>query len=315
MKIRCDVCAKDEAAVFCTADEAALCGGCDHRVHHANKLASKHQRFSLLSPSSKDLPVCDICQERRAFLFCQEDRAILCKECDVPIHTANEHTQKHSRFFLTGVKLSTTPSLYTSTAAQPHSCNGVSMVRDFKLAETSSAKKLPAPGSASSAAIPTSYKEGSNSSSNSLSMAVHHGKGSTSSISEYLIDMLPGWHFEEFIDTCSDSFGFYKSVGNTNDYGSLFSTEDGDDSLGSSFLSSESLGTLVPQAPTLTISAANTNYQISGETYRVKEAAAISRQTVTAKHNSTNNKRSTDDILAVPQIRPPPSGLKRSRLF
>lgn len=62
MKIQCDVCNKDEALVFCTADEAALCDACDHRVHHANKLASKHQRFSLIQPSSKQFPVCDICQ-------------------------------------------------------------------------------------------------------------------------------------------------------------------------------------------------------------------------------------------------------------
>ncbi|KAK8585151.1 hypothetical protein V6N13_139089 [Hibiscus sabdariffa] len=63
MKIRCDVCDREEASVFCTADEAALCDACDHRVHHANKLASKHQRFSLLHPSSsKQVPLCDICQ-------------------------------------------------------------------------------------------------------------------------------------------------------------------------------------------------------------------------------------------------------------
>ena len=62
MKIQCDVCEKQEAIVFCAADEAALCEGCDYRVHHANKLASKHLRFSLLHPSFKEAPLCDICQ-------------------------------------------------------------------------------------------------------------------------------------------------------------------------------------------------------------------------------------------------------------
>ncbi|XP_052488170.1 B-box zinc finger protein 21 isoform X2 [Gossypium raimondii] len=138
MKIQCDVCYKEEATVFCTADEAALCDACDHRVHHANKLASKHQRFTLLHPcsSSKQVPLCDICQEKRAFLFCQQDRAILCRDCDVPIHSANEHTQRHNRFLLT----------------------------DF------------------------------NPSSNEVD-------GSTSSISEYLIEMLPGWHVEDLLDS------------------------------------------------------------------------------------------------------------------
>lgn len=62
MKIWCDVCYKEEASVFCSADEAALCDACDRRVHHANKLASKHSRFNLVSPSYKESPLCDICQ-------------------------------------------------------------------------------------------------------------------------------------------------------------------------------------------------------------------------------------------------------------
>ncbi|KAK1303174.1 B-box zinc finger protein 20 [Acorus calamus] len=116
MKIQCDVCGgAEQATVFCCADEAALCGGCDLRVHHANKLAGKHRRFSLRNPTSpSDSPRCDICQERRAILFCQEDRAILCSECDSPIHTANPLTQKHNRFLLTGVRVSSaSPSVIT----------------------------------------------------------------------------------------------------------------------------------------------------------------------------------------------------------
>lgn len=67
MKIQCDVCNKHQASVFCTADEAALCDACDHRVYHANKLASKHQRFSLNHPSQKHFPLCDICQVSNQF--------------------------------------------------------------------------------------------------------------------------------------------------------------------------------------------------------------------------------------------------------
>lgn len=137
MKIQCDVCSKDEASVFCCADEAALCDACDRRVHHANKLARKHRRFSL-SSAEQSQPLCDICkvnnylhfqysafiasedqfkwrqsrllQERRGFVFCQEDRAILCRDCDDPIHSANQLTMKHSRFLLTGARLSAAPS-------------------------------------------------------------------------------------------------------------------------------------------------------------------------------------------------------------
>ena len=63
MKIQCDVCEKKEAAVFCSADEASLCEGCDKRVHHANKLAGKHHRFTLVHPSCNHAPpLCDVCQ-------------------------------------------------------------------------------------------------------------------------------------------------------------------------------------------------------------------------------------------------------------
>lgn len=112
MKVQCDACQRAEASVFCCADEAALCMKCDSKVHDANKLASKHQRLSLLEPrssSSTDSLRCDICQERRAFFFCQADRAVLCRDCDFSIHSANEFTAKHNRFLVPGTRVSLKP--------------------------------------------------------------------------------------------------------------------------------------------------------------------------------------------------------------
>ncbi|KAM3242529.1 hypothetical protein ACQJBY_054900 [Aegilops geniculata] len=167
MKVQCDVCAADAASVFCCADEAALCDACDRRVHRANKLAGKHRRFSLLNPSSSSAspsqtppPLCDICQEKRGFLFCKEDRAILCRECDVSVHAASELSMRHARFLLTGVRLSSEP------AASP--------------------------------APPPSEEE--NTSSHCCSGDDDaHGASSGSSISEYLTKTLPGWHVEDFL--------------------------------------------------------------------------------------------------------------------
>lgn len=104
MKIQCNVCEVAEANVLCCADEAALCWGCDEKVHAANKLASKHQRVPL-SSSSSPMPKCDICQEAVGYFFCLEDRALLCRKCDVAIHTANTFVSAHKRFLLTGVKV------------------------------------------------------------------------------------------------------------------------------------------------------------------------------------------------------------------
>lgn len=64
MKIRCDVCEREEAALFCPSDEAALCDGCDRTIHHANKLATKHSRISLHQPNTNASPLCDICHVR-----------------------------------------------------------------------------------------------------------------------------------------------------------------------------------------------------------------------------------------------------------
>lgn len=104
MKIQCNACEAGEANVLCCADEAALCWACDDKIHAANKLASKHQRVPLSSWSSQ-MPKCDICQETVGYFFCLEDRALLCRKCDVGIHTANSYVAGHQRFLLTGVKV------------------------------------------------------------------------------------------------------------------------------------------------------------------------------------------------------------------
>ncbi|CAN0906485.1 B-box zinc finger protein 21, partial [Linum grandiflorum] len=225
MKIQCDVCEKEEAAVYCTADEAALCDTCDHRVHHANKLASKHFRFSLLLPDPKSFPLCDVCQEKRAFVFCQQDRAILCQDCDVPIHTANEFTHHHNRFLLTGVKLSPTSQIYISpsdaatnlvpciTATKSTLKKPLSLSVDVANPNTHGVQ---AASVKNSTAINNSNNRVGDNNNNGTSMlmtGVGGGYGSvhSSSISEYLIDMLPGWHVDDFLQPpppSSTPFGF-----------------------------------------------------------------------------------------------------------
>ncbi|PWZ44877.1 B-box zinc finger protein 21 [Zea mays] len=175
MKVQCDVCAAEAASVFCCADEAALCDACDDRVHRANKLAGKHRRFSLLHPCSSSAqkpPLCDICQERRGFLFCKEDRAILCRECDAPVHSANDMTRRHSRFLLTGVRLSSAPV----DSADP------SEGEEEEEQENSSrpGNGESCSGGAGAGATTATASDGS-------------------SISEYLTKTLPGWHVEDFL--------------------------------------------------------------------------------------------------------------------
>ncbi|KAG4973777.1 B-box zinc finger protein 21 [Glycine soja] len=195
MKIQCDVCHNEVASFFCPSDEASLCHACDRTIHHANKLADKHKRFSLHHPTSKDSPLCDICHERRAYLFCKEDRAILCRECDLSIHGVNEHTKKHNRFLLTGVKIGADASDPTSLSS-----NDTAAIEE----RTTSSSKINRPiSSLSNENISSSPTVGDN-------MACDTGSVSTSSISEYLIQTIPGYCMEDLLDASFASNGLSK---------------------------------------------------------------------------------------------------------
>ncbi|KAF0933537.1 hypothetical protein E2562_018795 [Oryza meyeriana var. granulata] len=104
MKIQCDACEGAAAAVVCCADEAALCARCDVEIHAANKLASKHQRLPLEALSAR-LSRCDVCQEKAAFIFCVEDRALFCRDCDEPIHVPGTLSGNHQRYLATGIRV------------------------------------------------------------------------------------------------------------------------------------------------------------------------------------------------------------------
>ncbi|TVU15407.1 hypothetical protein EJB05_38928, partial [Eragrostis curvula] len=104
MRIQCDACGGAAATVVCCADEAALCARCDVEIHAANKLAGKHQRLPL-ADSAAALPRCDVCQERPAFVFCVEDRALLCRDCDEPIHVPGTLSGNHQRYLATGIRV------------------------------------------------------------------------------------------------------------------------------------------------------------------------------------------------------------------
>lgn len=83
----CDVCHANSAVVYCQADAAYLCVGCDGKVHGANKLASRHERVWM----------CEVCELAPAVVTCKADAAALCVACDTDIHSANPLAQRHER--------------------------------------------------------------------------------------------------------------------------------------------------------------------------------------------------------------------------
>ncbi|KAF7009837.1 hypothetical protein CFC21_024330 [Triticum aestivum] len=80
----CDSCATEAARLFCRADAAFLCAGCDARAHGAG---SRHARVWL----------CEVCEHAPAAVTCKADAAVLCASCDADIHAANPLARRHER--------------------------------------------------------------------------------------------------------------------------------------------------------------------------------------------------------------------------
>ncbi|KAK6255836.1 B-box-type zinc finger - like 10 [Theobroma cacao] len=83
----CDTCRSAACTVYCQADSAYLCAGCDARVHAANRVASRHERVW----------VCEACERAPAAFLCKADAASLCTTCDAEIHSANPLARRHQR--------------------------------------------------------------------------------------------------------------------------------------------------------------------------------------------------------------------------
>ncbi|KAL5985810.1 hypothetical protein ACLOJK_027797 [Asimina triloba] len=213
--------------------------------------------------------------ERRAFLFCREDRAILCRECDLPIHTANELTKKHNRFLLTGVKLSHS-SLHASALLN---CNEQAAAGEVIHREDDGRKaliSLPAVADKNQEKTATDHRDHDVPKSQEL-------ESCTSSISEYLIKMLPGWHVEDFLDSSAD--GVCKTTDN------MFPFLD-DDFETDPLFGSNNLPILVPQFPPY--------------------VALASTMVGAAEFKGSSRKYSAAAGVEVPQLCPP---AKRSRSY
>jgi len=130
-------------------------------------------------------------------VFCQEDRAILCRDCDDPIHAANQLTMKHKRFLLTGARLCPTPLSSTSPPLLEDAAN--------QLESDSNSNKF-YPSQESSVAI---VEESSVISTPITAPAASNGaSGSSSSISEYLMNTIPGYCVEDLL--VDDADGLHK---------------------------------------------------------------------------------------------------------
>lgn len=144
-------------------------------------------------------------------MFCQEDRALVCRECDIPIHKANIHTQNHNRFLLTGIKLSSASSQVQTCSSSSSSSTAVTKTKNgMRKNINSSSNEVVTPCSESTSNyILYSGVESTLQQEEDVAGGGAGGSVSTSSISEYLMETLPGWHVEDFLDPPNSSFSPY----------------------------------------------------------------------------------------------------------
>ncbi|KAI5663782.1 hypothetical protein M9H77_23105 [Catharanthus roseus] len=78
------------ASVFCRAEWAFLCVGCNSKVHAANKLASRHAQVW----------VCEVCEQAPTSITSKVDAAALYVACDRDIYSVNPLARRHNRVSL-----------------------------------------------------------------------------------------------------------------------------------------------------------------------------------------------------------------------
>jgi hypothetical protein len=73
-----------------------------------------------LIPPARHFSCLSLLQEASGYFFCLEDRALLCRDCDVAIHTVNSFVSVHQRFLLTGVQVGLDPADPVPPIAEKH---------------------------------------------------------------------------------------------------------------------------------------------------------------------------------------------------
>ena len=72
------------------------------------------------------------------YAVCHEDRAFLCRSCDVAIHSANPHAAKHTRFLMTNARVALHP-VSAPAAAAPVAATAFASSKKRKVADVEAA--------------------------------------------------------------------------------------------------------------------------------------------------------------------------------
>lgn len=137
-------------------------------------------------------------QETSGFFFCLQDRALLCRKCDVAIHTVNSFVSAHQRFLLTGVKVGLEPADPGASSSSIKSLSGENIL-DTKSHSLSKRGTLMPVAAECKEVSPTNAGGVGDFAMNKVSFAGGSEAGST-----------PSWHMDDFLalPELNQNYGF-----------------------------------------------------------------------------------------------------------
>merc|ERR1712164_79978 len=100
MKLKCEMCPQDATFVVGCGNKTA----CSRCVTTRKCNPSRERAIEITQQDAKEMP-CDICKSNPVSVVCLEDRAFLCTDCDLKIHSANDFAGHHQRFAFTNAKM------------------------------------------------------------------------------------------------------------------------------------------------------------------------------------------------------------------
>lgn len=100
MKLKCEICPQQATYVVGCGNKAA-CNGCVK----TKKCNPSQERATEITQQDAQAMPCDICKSNPVSVVCHEDRAFLCTNCDLKIHSANDFAGHHQRFAFTAAKM------------------------------------------------------------------------------------------------------------------------------------------------------------------------------------------------------------------
>jgi len=165
-------------------------------------------------------------QEKSGFFFCVDDRALLCRHCDLSIHSANSLSSSHKRFLIPGIQvalMAVTVQEVTEAAPQKTPQYGLpsSKMRNPSKIDPVMSVKLsdnaqPPLSSLPYHSVPESKNQGSfvpkmgEMMGASISTEAQRSPESLSksSITEFLTDAASGWRVDELLNLADLSEGY-----------------------------------------------------------------------------------------------------------